>query len=124
MGQADVAVAGFQNDLFNTDDRNDIANKFKINGLFFALARDRHRNPGSFRSPHHIDSFTQIFNRLSVNFYDAVLGDDAGFERRRVLDGRYDGDKPIFHRDVDPDSGKFAFGVDLQILKRFRRQQR
>ena len=72
--------------------------------------------PGSPRKYFHRVRQRQVLRALAVNLDDAVAGQDARLETRRVFHRRDDRDEIVLHRDHDAQPAELALGVVLQLL--------
>ena len=119
LGNADVAITGFEHLPAHRAHLDDVANDFDDDRLGFALARDGQHN-GSFGfAAHQLDGVTQAhaLGRLLVDLDDQVAGLDASHCGRCVFDGRDNLDEAVFLADFDAESAELTLRADLQLAE-------
>ena len=102
----------------HTLDLNDLPDQREIEkpGRAFTPHRDRDlASLGAAHLLHRLDQ-AQVFGQLVLDLDNLIAGLDARAVGRRVLDRRHHGQHAVTDGDLDPQSTKAAFGIDLQLL--------
>ena len=119
LGDADIAVARFDQLRFDALDLDDGARQGDDQRLGFALADHGERDLGAGLAAHALDRIVQrqALDRGVVQLDDQVAAFNAGLEGRRILDRRDHLDEAVFHADLDAEAAEFALRADLQFLE-------
>ncbi len=120
LGDANPAVAGFDQLGFHALHADDVAGEGDLEGLRLALPQDGEPDVRFRLATHALDRLVQghALDRGVVDLDDEIPGLQAGAKCRRVLDGRDDLDETFLHAHLDAEAAELALGAHLKLAER------
>src|SRR5205823_14658230 len=101
---------------------DDVTNDRDLNRLVGALSHDGELDFGVHRAAHLIDGlvYGEPLRRFVVELGDDVIGHDAGFGGRSIVDRRDDLDEAVLHGELDAETTELTAGLLLHVPQAVR----